>query len=217
MRGAAQAAAAARNRGRAVRGGAADGRWSGRASISARDATEAQVKALRARRAGAMRAIVHFATHGALAGEMQEMRARARPSPALLLTPPETPSEEDDGLSHRVRGGGAQARCGLGDPVGLQHGGWRRARAPRRCPGSRARSFYARSARAAGLALGGELGSHREAHHRRHAAACSGQGHGPRRGDAPRPCSRSSRKGGREAHPAYWAPFVVVGEGGAAK
>ena len=36
--------------------------------------------------------IVHFATHGALAGQVSD-----KSEPGLLLTPPATPSEEDDG------------------------------------------------------------------------------------------------------------------------
>ena len=40
--------------------------------------------------------IVHFATHGLLAGETRAFGGKAEP--ALLLTPPTTPTEEDDGL-----------------------------------------------------------------------------------------------------------------------
>jgi len=41
--------------------------------------------------------VVHFATHGLVAGETA-MFAENRAEPALLLTPPDTASEEDDGL-----------------------------------------------------------------------------------------------------------------------
>ncbi|MGI9403975.1 MAG: CHAT domain-containing tetratricopeptide repeat protein, partial [Hyphomicrobium sp.] len=41
--------------------------------------------------------VVHFATHGLLAGETVQL-AKARAEPALVLTPPDTPSAEDDGL-----------------------------------------------------------------------------------------------------------------------
>jgi tetratricopeptide (TPR) repeat protein len=41
--------------------------------------------------------IVHFATHGLLAGEMRTMVRRGA-EPALVLTPPDTPTEADDGL-----------------------------------------------------------------------------------------------------------------------
>ena len=41
--------------------------------------------------------IVHFATHGLLAGETAQL-ANANAEPALVLSPPVVASEEDDGL-----------------------------------------------------------------------------------------------------------------------
>ncbi|PPD30135.1 MAG: hypothetical protein CTY20_04335 [Hyphomicrobium sp.] len=41
--------------------------------------------------------IVHFATHGLLAGETEQL-ANGRAEPALVMTPPQTASETDDGL-----------------------------------------------------------------------------------------------------------------------
>jgi CHAT domain-containing protein/Tfp pilus assembly protein PilF len=41
--------------------------------------------------------IVHFATHGLMAGETESL-TQSLAEPALLLTPPQTASEEDDGL-----------------------------------------------------------------------------------------------------------------------
>lgn len=41
--------------------------------------------------------VLHFATHGLLAGEMATL-SRAHAEPALVMTPPDTPTEEDDGL-----------------------------------------------------------------------------------------------------------------------
>jgi CHAT domain-containing protein len=55
-------------------------------------ATEHEVKAMSARGELAEYRIVHFATHGATAGELQ-----GSIEPGLILTPPATPSEEDDG------------------------------------------------------------------------------------------------------------------------
>ncbi len=55
-------------------------------------ATEGQVKRLSQTGELAQFRIVHFATHGALAGQV-----RGTAEPGLLLTPPDTPSEEDDG------------------------------------------------------------------------------------------------------------------------
>ena len=55
-------------------------------------ATEREVKAMSTRGDLAKYRVVHFATHGAMAGELQ-----ASSEPGLILTPPEVASEEDDG------------------------------------------------------------------------------------------------------------------------
>jgi CHAT domain-containing protein len=55
-------------------------------------ATEREVKAASARGELALYRIVHFATHGAMAGELRE-----GVEPGLILTPPNTASENDDG------------------------------------------------------------------------------------------------------------------------
>ena len=55
-------------------------------------ATETQVKSLSGSGALARYRIVHFATHGLLAGQLD-----ARSEPGLILTPPSQASEEDDG------------------------------------------------------------------------------------------------------------------------
>ena len=55
-------------------------------------ATEREVKHLSETGQLAQYRVVHFATHGALAGEV-----RGNAEPGLLLTPPQEPSEEEDG------------------------------------------------------------------------------------------------------------------------
>ena len=60
-------------------------------------ATEAAVVALSASGALARYRIIHFATHGLLAGETEEV-AQSLAEPALLLTPPDVATEKDDGL-----------------------------------------------------------------------------------------------------------------------
>ena len=60
-------------------------------------ATVSKVKALSASGGLARARVVHFATHGLLAGETA-MFAKAKAEPALLLTPPAEASEEDNGL-----------------------------------------------------------------------------------------------------------------------
>ena len=42
--------------------------------------------------------ILHFATHGLLAGETNMVTASRQAEPALILTPPREPTEQDDGL-----------------------------------------------------------------------------------------------------------------------
>jgi CHAT domain-containing protein len=60
-------------------------------------ATEARIKALSADGALAKARIVHFATHGLLASEAK-LFAGGKAEPSLLLTPPATATESDDGL-----------------------------------------------------------------------------------------------------------------------
>ena len=60
-------------------------------------ATEAAVKALGASGALGRYRIIHFATHGLLAGETEDF-AQSLAEPALLLTPPDVATEGDDGL-----------------------------------------------------------------------------------------------------------------------
>ena len=60
-------------------------------------ATERTIKTLSASGELARRRYVHFATHGLLANESEDV-AQAAAEPALLLTPPQRASEEDDGL-----------------------------------------------------------------------------------------------------------------------
>ena len=55
-------------------------------------ATEREVKAMSARGELAQYRVVHFATHGAMAGEFSKGA-----EPGLILTPPDAPSDEDDG------------------------------------------------------------------------------------------------------------------------
>jgi CHAT domain-containing protein len=61
------------------------------------NATEAKIKSLSA--SGTLKSyrVLHFATHGLIAGETQMLTAN-QAEPALLLTPPDTATENDDGL-----------------------------------------------------------------------------------------------------------------------
>ncbi len=58
-------------------------------------ATEADIKALSASGALAAYRVVHFATHGLLAGDV-ELLASRQGEPAIVLTPPKVPLDKDD-------------------------------------------------------------------------------------------------------------------------
>ncbi len=171
-------------------------------------ATEREVKRLSAEGRLAQYRIVHFATHGALAGEL-----KGTSEPGLILTPPDTASEHDDGYlsageiaalkldadwvilsaCNTAAGGatGAQALSGL------------------------ARAFIYAQARAllvshwavdfaatvklittaiGEMARNSEVGRAEALRRAMLALLAKGDEHA--------------------AHPTYWAPFVVVGEGG---
>jgi len=76
-------------------------------------ATEAAIKTMSARGTLANYRIVHFATHGTLAGELE-----GTSEPGLILTPPAQQSDIRRWLSVSFRSA-ARARCGLGDLIGL--------------------------------------------------------------------------------------------------
>jgi CHAT domain-containing protein/TolA-binding protein len=61
-------------------------------------ATETTLKALSKSGTLAGARILHFATHGLLAGETNMVTASRQAEPALILTPPREPTEQDDGL-----------------------------------------------------------------------------------------------------------------------
>lgn len=180
-------------------------------------ATESAVKALNERGTLATYRTVHFATHGLLAGETESVGGGAEPS--LLLTPPNVATREDDGLltasevaqlkldadwivlsACNTAGGekgGAEALSGL------------------------ARAFFYAGARALLVShwyvdsdAAVKLVTHAFAELKRHPAI--GRAEAMRRAmlavmkDTSRP-----KRWTPAAHPSVWAPFVVVGEGGA--
>ena len=123
-------------------------------------ATEANLKALSREGKLARHRVLHFATHGLLAGESEAI-LNAKAEPALMLTPPKdgaTPAEleQDDGLLTASEV--AQLELDA-DWVVLPRATRRPAR--RRCRGAvrvGARLFLCQGPRAARLALVRELG-----------------------------------------------------------
>lgn len=171
------------------------------------DATETRLKALSESGALGAARIVHFATHGLVAGDLEFLA-----EPALVLTPPDAPTEEDDGLltaSEVARlklnaewvilsacntaageGGNAEALSGL------------------------ARAFFYAGARSL-------LVSHWPVYSDAAVEITTGafqrlSAH-PKIGRAEalrQTLIATIDQGGGRAVPAYWAPFVIVGEGG---
>jgi CHAT domain-containing protein/tetratricopeptide (TPR) repeat protein len=178
----------------------------------AQHATEAELKQLSA--GGALRnaRVLHFATHGLLAGETQRI-APSLAEPALLLTPPAEASQQDDGLLTASEvaqlqldadwvvlsacNTAAASESGEEDLSGLARAFF--------YAGARAllvSHWYVDSAATVALitrtfdALRADPSIGRAEALRRAMTALIAQGRGME-------------------HPAKWAPFVVVGEGGA--
>jgi CHAT domain-containing protein len=187
--------------------GAADG-----AIYLGEQASEKTIKALSANGTLATARILHFATHGLLAGET-EMLAASKAEPALILTPPAHASEEDDGLltvseitqlkldanwvvlSACNTAAGASIKPGAEALSGL------------------ARAFFYAGARAL---LVSHWAVNSDATVKLVTKAFDELKANPAIGRA-EALRRSMRaliaSGDRNAHPANWAPFVVVGEG----
>jgi len=179
------------------------------------DASEGVIKKLSASGTLARYRIVHFATHGLLAGDVEEL-AKRQGEPALVLTPPERPADaNDDGLLTASEvaqlrlnadwvvlsacstaagdGAGAEALSGL------------------------ARAFFYAGTRAL---LVSHWPVYSDAAVRLTTRAFAELEHNPRAGRA-----QAFRRAmldliedpslASNAHPAVWAPFVVVGEGSA--
>jgi len=156
--------------------------------------------------------VVHFATHGLLASEA-EMLGAAKAEPALLLTPPNQPSEEDDGLltaseaallkldADWVVLSACNTAAGDGKTTGAE------------ALSGLARAFFYAGARAL-------LVSHWAVDSKATVSLITkafDEIKADRRIGRAEALRRSMLAliggGGRNAHPATWAPFVVVGEG----
>lgn len=174
-------------------------------------ATEREVKTLSASGALAQFRVVHFATHAALAGEIG-----GAAEPGLILTPPDAPSEADDGYlaasevaqlklnadwvvlsaCNTAAGGGATAEPLSGLTRAFFYAGARTLLVSHWAVDSEAtvrlitRMFRELEAPPAGATAG------------------------PSRAEAMRRALAAMVTAGNagDAHPEYWAPFVVVGE-----
>ena len=176
------------------------------------NATEARVAALSAQGALAKARVVHFATHGLVAGETQDIARAGKAEPALLLTPPQTASEADDGLltASEVAALKLDADWVLLSACNTAAGGANGAEAL----SGLARAFFYAGARALLVShwyvdsaatvelVTGAFGAMRDHPEIGRAEAMR------------RAMTALIAQGGRSAHPSVWAPFAVVGEGG---
>ena len=174
-------------------------------------ASEREVKALSESGALAQYRIVHFATHGALAGQLL-----GTSEPGLLLTPPDTATSEDDGYlsASEVAGLKLDADWVILSACNTAAGGASDAEAL----SGLARAFIYAQARAL-------LVSHWAVDSDATVGLITGtvdaMTSDPRigRAEALRRAMLALIDKGEphQAHPYFWAPFVVVGEGGPAR
>jgi len=154
---------------------------------------------------------VHFATHGAVAGQVSRTS-----EPGLLLTPPNVPSESDDGYlsaseitSLRLDADWvilSACNTAAGDAKGAES------------LSGLARAFFYAGARSL-LVSHWEVASQSTVKLITKAIAELKADPKVGRAEALRRSMLSLIATGKdyEAHPAFWAPFVLVGEGGAAR
>ena len=173
-------------------------------------ATEKTVKSLSAAGTLANARIVHFATHGLLAGETQ-LFAAAKAEPALILTPPEAATEEDDGLLTASEV--AELRL---DADWVVLSACNTAAGVTDAPGAEALSGLARAFFYAGARslLVSHWAVDSQATVRLITGAFDALKSKPKLGNAE--ALRQSiltmiASGGRNAHPSLWSPFVLVG------
>ena len=171
-------------------------------------ATEREVKRLS--RAGelAQYRVVHFATHGALSGQVT-----GNAEPGLLLTPPSVPSEEDDGYltASEIAALKLNADWVILSACNTAAGGAQGAEAL----SGLARAFIYAQARAL-LVSHWAVNSNATVKLITGAMSRLADDKTVGRAEAMRQSMLALIDKGepQEAHPAYWAPFVVVGEGG---
>ena len=171
-------------------------------------ATETEIKMMSRDGRLAQSRIVHFATHGLLAGETALFLA-AKAEPSLILTPPETASETDDGLltASEVANLKLDADWVVLSACNTAGGGEVGAEAL----SGLARAFFYAGARSL-LVSHWAVDSDATVTLITSAFAAMAKEPGMTQGRALSSAMAALiDRGGREAHPSYWSPFVVVG------
>jgi len=174
-------------------------------------ATETEIKRLSSDGTLARYRIVHFATHGMLAGQIVHTF-----EPGLILTPPETATEADDGYltASEITDLKLDADWVILSACNTAAGGTRGAEAL----SGLARAFFYAGARSL-LVSHWEVASDATVKLITGAVAALKRDPAIGRAEALRRAMVSMLTNGKayEAHPAFWAPFVVVGEGAASQ
>jgi CHAT domain-containing protein/tetratricopeptide (TPR) repeat protein len=174
-------------------------------------ATETKIKQLSADGTLAKYRIVHFATHGAVAGQVSRTS-----EPGLLLTPPDKATEADDGYltASEIATLKLDADWVILSACNTAAGGAQGAEAL----SGLARAFFYAGARSL-LVSHWEVASDSTVKLITKAVAELKSDPKIGRAEALRRSMLSVIKDGKdyEAHPAFWAPFVLVGEGGATR
>jgi CHAT domain-containing protein len=172
------------------------------------NATETTVKRLSSDGTLAQHKIVHFATHGTLAGQLS-----SKAEPGLLLTPPEKPNEIDDGYltASEVATLKLDADWVILSACNTAAGEAKDAEAL----SGLARAFFYAGARSL-LVSHWSVASDSTVKLIANAVAALRVDPKIGRAEALRRSMLSLMQTGQdiEAHPSFWAPFVLVGEGG---
>lgn len=170
-------------------------------------ATETQIKTLSAEGALAQYRVVHFATHGTLAGQVSGSR-----QPGLLLTPPEKAGTRDDGYlsAPEIAALRLAADWVILSACNSAGGG---ADSDEELSGLAQAFFYAGSR--AVVVSHWAVDSNATVKLVTHALAAMAADESAGGAESLRRAMLALIDGGtpHEAEPAYWAPFVVVGEG----
>ena len=170
-------------------------------------ATEREVKAMSENGKLAQYRVVHFATHGAMAGELDK-----RSEPGLILTPPDTASEDDDGYlsAAEIAALKLDADWVILSACNTAAGNAANAEAL----SGLARAFIYAQARAL-LVSHWAVDSNATVKLITSAMRETARDRTVGRAEALRRSMLALVDKGdpHEAHPSYWAPFIVVGEG----
>jgi CHAT domain-containing protein len=176
-------------------------------------ATETLIKKLNVEGVLADRRVVHFATHGLVTSETERV-ANALAEPALILTPPQDANDADDGLltASEVAQLNLDADWVVLSACNTAAGG---EKGDVEALSGLARAFFYARARALLVSHWYVDSSATVALITRSFAELNADPTIGRAEALRRSMLALIATGGRNAHPANWAPFVVVGEGGA--